>query len=285
MNTFFQNLEKRDKYLSFLIQRVRYNPKIIFDHELRIKSKMLYLDGIKPYVLNNYFLYFLDIALTSHEFTDKLEYNTAHLILEMLQKSEEFYKSINNKCPNIFNKKDKHFRKFSYLYKNMFNLYNYQDYDLLVSERIIEKLENIKDFKYEIEILPKEKEEKIINRILNDDYNDEESCIVNNCSCNDKLLTSTIVCNNKFLYLVDELLSDELGVNTLKSILEILIFSADVKFDKIENEILRSSYISRIGKEKFESFDYKYANELICKIRELILEKKKLNKIINFPKS
>lgn len=285
MNTFFKNLEKKDKYLSFLIYRVLYDPKLIFDQKLRKEDKRLYREGIKPYILNNYFLYFLDIVLTSHEFNKKLDYNTTCLILEMLQKSEEFYKTTNKKLSNIFTLKKEKPKNFSFLYKNLTNFYNYDDYDLSVSKKVIENLKNIKEFKYVIEILPKEREKGVINRILNDNYGVEESCFLNNHSYDDAIITSTIVCNNKFLFLVDELLNYKLGIDTLKSMLNILNFSVNIKLNRINDEELSRSYIRTIGREKYESFDPNYAIELIDEIKEFILEEKRLNKVINFPKA
>lgn len=312
-NTIKSFLKQVDTYgseNSYFIRRLIYYPNDIFNKKLQKENKEIYLKNIKPYLLNNTVLYFLSIALRIHDFADKLDYDTVSLMLEEIKSCDDFYYTmkdgfgkdiLNDDVQDYFHRRKKlniilttkygwstlnymaeYYKKHSFLYDNISDFYSIDDYDMNYSERVITELESLKKSKYEKEVIPKKEEIVIIKRILTDDYNDEESCIINNYSCTQRKMVSTVICNNKFLDAVNTILDYDLSVNTLKNILEYLNLSLEIKFDTFDDYLFRDKCVSLIREEKLEEFDDIYAAELINEIKEILREKRTLNKVVMF---
>ncbi len=231
------------------------------------------------FILNDNFLKFLVKCLENKDFLNKLDAKLITNLLGLLRDWKdyiEYYQEIlrnpdfQNFCEN---------KSWRNNYQNMFSpiellsiISNYEnvgwiyrlnkDYDvenanLNLIKDLINKIITVKNEK-RIDFYSKE---IIIQKIINDDYNDKYSCYLNKYKVEE--LIHTIMCDNDFLDICSILLTKKLDDEIIINIIKILKASIGLKTLDYKIDFNFAYYYQLIDKNKLKQFDYQRAKRLM----------------------
>lgn len=258
---FFKKIrtEKPNDY--FLFNRFYYNPSYVLGGENTNIEDYIKFEGVNNLILNKDFIDLLYLCTCDDEFILKLNYNIFKKIQLILIDSLDIIDFNLNEVKN-----DPNFKWVNGI----------KDLDKKIEETDYEKLRETYysyseylDIAYNNEIKPGLDEEILLNKSTNVSYLIN---FLNSKNGQDKE-SFYLVCNNRFLDIVSNILGEDLPRNVIDNIINILQIGINICSNN-------GNYYYKIYKQKKEAaktFDYVKAEFLISKLNE----KKRDIKVIN----
>lgn len=302
---YLEFLKKQDGKQYFLLNKFYFFPdKSLGGSEEETLEKYYNYGDIKKLVLNNNFYQFLQLCMEDINFNNKLNYNLLRkirfLLCDTLEFKREYISDLEDDylrkfCGNevpigpIYSKKYSklelyfiitHYQKIGFIYDQCPSIDKKDDIDTKLIENLIWTNGWKIDLYYEEYIKPIEERKSILKSIETDNYNDQLNCFLAIRNGHDKKSFHSLVCNNEFLNLIQNvLLEKELSNIVIDNIIEIL--EIGINFKTRNNIYEDFSYLyQKLGEQKIKEFDYKRAMNLIT----LLTTKKKSSKIIQLKK-
>lgn len=269
VSEFLNNIKLDDEELYFLLYRFYKNPNVINESIFK-----------KRFFMNNDFIDFLYSCVFEEEFIDNLDLDTAYELKEYVKDSLEYKKIFLKKIMSLKDNSEykRIIKKMDLI--NEFSKNKLKRFDDDKASMLIDEL----DFHMVYSIVPEKSyvKESIINEIINDDYSIIKDCLLferlfylPDKDCYDGELFEALLCENKFLSVVEQLMNQNKLYNKkiIDNIISIISTGISIKRKEISDY---NAFEEILGEELILSFDIEKASSIISKLT--LLKNNELNK-------
>lgn len=315
---FMHQLELHDKNNYFLFQRFYRNPSKVLggSDESTIDHYQDYGE-IKQLIFNESFFNLMNCLFDyndwDNDFSKKLDINLLRKLKFLCYDTINFRKNscenyiedlhdeylrkfCRNEVPighyakryNIFELSCiiEHFNKYGWLYELGINHEKIDAVNVDDIRKLMTRIQFEIDVCYEKYIQPLEEQKAILERIENENYEEDNCLFLMSRKGEDKKSINALVCCNEFLEIINNtLLQKNLPKIVIENIINILSISIKLKTHVLDTEFDSESvfkYLCILGKERVENFNYKEAERLISLLNKKLRKKRnyKLNSML-----
>lgn len=172
-----------------------------------------------------------------------------------------------------------HFKKYGWLYELGINQDKIDKVNVESIKELMHRIQFEIDVYYEKYIKPLEEQKSILERIISEDYEKDNSLFLFSRKGEDKKSINALVCCNEFLEIIyNTLLQRKLPKIVIENIINILSISIKLKTHILDieygSECVRK-YLFILGEERINNFNYKEAEKLIRLLTKILKKKDK----------